>query len=174
MRRDGGFTLLELLMVVAIIGTIAAIVVPSLLQARLAGNEASAIGSLRAINSAEATFAASCGKGSYAQTLADLYTPPPGAGTGFISADLFTNGVLKSGYLVNLAANAGAVELLAADAACNANAAATVSSYFAEAHPQTPGRSGQRSFATDTRASIYFLSTGTAIPVGMAGTSVLQ
>jgi type IV pilus assembly protein PilA len=157
-RASAGFTLIELLIVVAIVGILAGLGVPFLLEAKAAANESSAIASLRAINSAEANYAATCASGAYAVNIPGLVAQ------NYLSPDMGFNP--KSGY--NFALQAGH-DAGAGPTDCAGNA--TVSAYYATGRPLSSG-SGHRGFATNAQASIWQDLSGTppTEPFTAAGT----
>src|SRR3954452_9664898 len=152
-----GFTLIELLIVVAIIGIVAAIAVPGLLRARRTANEAAAVGSLRALNSAESSYAAAAAKGGFAPLLATLATACPGSTAAFISPDLSIDPAVKSGYTVTMPPAA-----VSSPGPLDCNGVVTVTAYYTTAVPVAAGISGLRAFASSASGVIFFDPVGVA------------
>jgi type IV pilus assembly protein PilA len=148
LNRDKGFSLIELLLVVAIILIISAIAIPGFLRSKIAANEASAVGTMRTMNTAFISYSTTYGIG-YPASLANVgpSTTPSSAAADLI--DVVVASGTKSGY--NFTYTPGP-----------ANSSGIINSYTLTATPVTLGTSGQRGFFTDQSLVIRYNSSGTA------------
>lgn len=150
-QKAQGFALIDLIFVCGIIGLISSIAVPRMLLARQTASSAAAIGTLRAINSGQLSFAITCGSGFYAPNLTSLGAIPPGAKDAFISPDLSSAAsVTKSSYLIQMTA----APYAGSPASCNGiGAGATGRGYVAGADPLDT--TNIRFFATNANSTIW-------------------
>jgi hypothetical protein len=115
-RNESGFTLIDMLFVIALIGLLSTLAIPGLMRARGAAQSASALGTLRVVNSAQLSFAITCGLGFYSPDFPTLAIKPPGAIDAFLAPELATGATfVKAGYNFSMAGNT----LAGAPATCN-------------------------------------------------------
>jgi prepilin-type N-terminal cleavage/methylation domain-containing protein len=145
-----GFTLIELMIVIAIIGILMAVAFTEYRGMQAKGNEASALSSMRSIAIAQWQFALTCGNTKYAATLPSLGQPVPSTGHAFLSPDLsLPNSFEKSGYTFQMAAK----PLDNTPPACNG--APVADGYAATADPVKPGVSGSAYFGVNADRVLY-------------------
>src|SRR5258708_37913497 len=157
-----GCALIHCVFVCGVIGVLCSISLPKLLLAKQAAGAASALSSLRAINSAELTYALTCGNGFYAPNLTTLGIAPPGSREPFITGGLGDADVInKSGYTIQVSA----APYPGSPVPCNGLGAGMAGQAFkAAADPEQ--QLNTRFFATNANALIFedVASLSAAIP----------
>ena len=149
MRKQKGFSLIELLIVVAIILIIAAIAIPNLLRARMAANESSAVASVRTINTGMVTYNSTYPTVGFAAGLTNLggVSPCTPSSTTACLIDSVLAAGTKSGYLFTAVAVAGTPSV----------------SYYANAKPVTLNQTGIRAFCSFEDAVVRVDPTGAGV-----------
>ena len=151
-RKEHGYTLVDLLFVCALIGVLSVIALPNLLLAKQAAGSASAIGSMRAINSAQLAYALTCGAGFYAPKLSTLGVPPVAGKEAFLSPNLTSaDTIVKSGYTIQLLGTPYA----GAPPSCNGLAGGEAAQAFKAAADAVDPAHNTRFFAINANGQIY-------------------
>jgi prepilin-type N-terminal cleavage/methylation domain-containing protein len=149
-RTPAGFTLLELLVVLAIVALLATAAMVGYRQSKIRAAEATMLSSLAALNQAQFLFMQTCGRQRYAPTLVALGTPPPGDDQAFISVDLaVSDPLLKNGYVIQMSGTP------ATEGEQTCTGSVPLTGYVITADPATPGISGTHFYGTNGDRVIY-------------------
>jgi prepilin-type N-terminal cleavage/methylation domain-containing protein len=150
LRNANGFTLLEVLVVAAIVAILAAAAAVGYRQSKIRAAEGSAISALRSLNQAQFIYMQSCGKQRYAPTLVALGSPAPGDDQAFVSADLAVSDPLeKTGYIIQLTGTP------ATEGEQTCTGSVPLAGYAITADPRVPGISGRTFYGTNADRVIY-------------------
>jgi len=156
-RKQAGFSLIELLIVVAIILIVTAIAVPSFLQARMSANESSAVTSIHAVNTSEISYSSTYPTIGFSPSLANLgdggVSPCVATAATACFLDPVIAGGTKSGYQFTYVQD---------------NSAVPAPGYKINADPMNRGFSGQRSFYSDQHNITRYNATAPATPASPA------
>lgn len=151
-RGESGFTLIDLLFTCSLIALISTMAVPGLLRARGVAQSASAVGTMRVINSAQLSFAVTCGSGFYAPTLPTLGVIPPGGAAAFLPSDLSSGATfIKQGYSFTMTGTPFA----GAPASCNGLAADSAAPGYAATADPLDAVGNPRFFGTNADGTLY-------------------
>jgi type II secretory pathway pseudopilin PulG len=152
--RQSGITILEVLIAIVIATILMVVALPRLQRAQMVSNEASAIGSMRSIHSAQHAYFTACGNGFYSPGLANLGVGLGGQGAGFINPDLSGDDwVVKRGYRFHIAP--GPTEPTA-PASCNGlGPGMAVWSWSATGHPTEVHETGDRYFVSNQNGTLW-------------------
>jgi hypothetical protein len=163
---EAGFTLIDMLFIVALIGLLSTLAIPGVTRARVAAQAGSALGTMRLINGSQLSFAITCGLGFYAPDLPTLGVKPPGAQDAFLPSDLSSGlTVIKGGYNFSMALT----PVAGAPASCNGLAAGETGPGYALVADPVDVTPTARFFGTNADGVLYQHSASLAATMPEAG-----